>query len=520
MNEQSAAKSSENSPKEISFDNRWRICGTLTLISNLHIGDGDTIPAIENRDSTSLAGNMPADAPEASAFVMDFKEKPYIPASALKGNLRSWLERKLEGDTHIHEIFGKDASKSENGIGGKAEFLDAPMEVERKGSPNIESWNDQRQTGIETSITVNRARKTAREKKLFNTEYVPAGAAFKVEIIGQNMRDEEIALLLIGLEEGFSENSADPITIGGDTGTGKGHLKWGYEAISVMKPGNKEFRNWLKNENGNLSCAWEALNKEEKMALEEAKNKLKIPNNNDALKIPLKLKFDYAFMVAHRQKQKADDKVKGPDFIARKTVDGKAILPGKSFKGVLRSQAERIIRTLVTSDKWKTTACRIDNPRKACKPYDKSKENEGGCLCLVCQMFGGTGYASRITVSDFACVTGEKMEQPQEFVAIDRFTGGGADGAKFNAQPWVKPVMSGTVTLSCADKPWALGLLALVMRDLIEGDLTFGYGAAKGYGSCRVGNKDEVIKKLNGYQTSLVALKEKLGLPVPSPTKD
>jgi hypothetical protein len=69
-------------------------------------------------------------------------------------------------------------------------------------------------------------------------------------------------------------------------------------------------------------------------------------------------------------------------------------------------------------------------------------------------------------------------------LAIDRFTGGGADGLKFNAQAVYQPVLSGTLRLDVRRLDlWALGLLALTLRDALEGDLTFGFGASKGYGA-------------------------------------
>ncbi len=46
-------------------------------------------------------------------------------------------------------------------------------------------------------------------------------------------------------------------------------------------------------------------------------------------------------------------------------------------------------------------------------------------------------------------------------------------------------------------KPWGVGLLALLVRDLMEGDVTFGYGASKGYGQC--------YAKLQSYRLKGVA---------------
>ena len=82
--------------------------------------------------------------------------------------------------------------------------------------------------------------------------------------------------------------------------------------------------------------------------------------------------------------------------------------------------------------------------------------------------------------------------QYYEFIAIDRFTGGGADGAKFSLKPAIDPVFAWKVRIQLYERvesktrASALGLLALLFRDIAEGDLTVGYGANKGYGSVKL----------------------------------
>jgi len=51
----------------------------------------------------------------------------------------------------------------------------------------------------------------------------------------------------------------------------------------------------------------------------------------------------------------------------------------------------------------------------------------------------------------------------------------------------------------------------LLIRDMIEGDVTFGYGAAKGYGHCRaeVVNMDELEKMLTWCPVSHLGLETK-----------
>jgi len=124
-------------------------------------------------------------------------------------------------------------------------------------------------------------------------------------------------------------------------------------------------------------------------------------------------------------------------------------------------------------------------------------------------LFGAAGWPTKVHLTPFVADKPAKLAR-QEFIAIDRFTGGGADGLKFDAGYVYQPVLHGVVTLhlgspSAPSPEWFVGLMALVLRDLVEGDLTFGYGAAKGYGACTatlrpIGNSDRAIEFVAALQ--------------------
>ena len=191
----------------------------------------------------------------------------------------------------------------------------------------------------------------------------------------------------------------------------------------------------------------------------------------------------------------------------------KPVLPGSGLRGVLRSQAERIARTLATLKAWDDghdsetrkekflTTCpacnplttRTDDPVASCNSFIKTLpraecttlEQEGADdkLCLACRLFGSPWNGSRLRVED-APFVGEKVElKVLDFLAIDRFTGGGRDTAKFDAVVLWKPKFRVRLFLENPE-PWELGWLALVLRDLHNGLTTVGFGAAKGFGRC------------------------------------
>lgn len=106
-------------------------------------------------------------------------------------------------------------------------------------------------------------------------------------------------------------------------------------------------------------------------------------------------------------------------------------------------------------------------------------------LCLACRLFGSTRLGSRLIVED-APFTGETpVFKMLDFLAIDRFTGGGAKGLKFDALALWKPAFTLRLHLENPE-PWELGWLCLVLRDLTEGWLSVGFGTAKGFGRVRL----------------------------------
>lgn len=171
------------------------------------------------------------------------------------------------------------------------------------------------------------------------------------------------------------------------------------------------------------------------------------------------------------------------------------VLTAKSLHGALRAQAERIVRTLDRGDIPKK-ACYIDSRDAACSPITRAGQVKN--LCWTCRLFGGNGWRSPLTISNFSPVAhGEGEAVDQEFVAIDRFTGGAAEGKKFNARYCFGPTLAGQlkIDLSRIEARHA-GLLILTLRDLIEGDIPLGFGRSKGFGACRASIKEVILPDL------------------------
>lgn len=192
----------------------------------------------------------------------------------------------------------------------------------------------------------------------------------------------------------------------------------------------------------------------------------------------------------------------------------KPVLSGAGLRGVLRSHAERIARTLVTHqamrqadpEEYFLTHCPACDPLtrrprpedttttlESCDSLlrhqaglDENEEVEPGQLCLACRLFGSTRRGSRLIVED-APYTGDGLPvyKMSDFLAIDHFTGGGAEHLKFDALALWKPAFRVQIFLEDPEE-WELGWLTLVLRDLADGWLHVGFGAAKGFGQVKI----------------------------------
>lgn len=491
---------SDRTRKPWIFRERWRIQGCLIAETPLFIGSGETTA----RDELKNDGK-PVDIADC---LRDVRGLPVIPGTSLKGVLQAWLggKERCKDKKRILRLFGEDSDKDAgSGRGGEAEFLDARMTLLRSAETPLPHWNQNKQTWVEIINSIDRERGAAAENHLAHRETVAAGSGFDVMITGQFTEPAEDLALLMAALDGFN-NERNPVTLGADTGSGKGRMRW--ELTTVEKLDTNRVLAWLKKpDRGMAYTAFQRVTPEELAALRTNATAISIPGPASR-NFSITLNFNGPFLVNNppteaEKKSTNDQGSKPPDARPRTNEMGEVILPAKSFRGVLRSQGEKILRTMLELDEkhWnleainryaeRHIACRPEIPARACKPL-KDNEDQGEQLCLACQVFGAPGWRSPLSITDFTLKEGNYERQTQEFVAIDRFTGGGKDSAKYNAFAIISPVLKGELKVDNKRLPdWGPGLLALVLRDLKEGELNFGWGAAgKGYGRCKTAEID------------------------------
>ncbi len=487
------------------FREHWEISGYLRTVTPLHIGSGRTVtrPELTVADRDELV--------DINAVVTDYTGKPYLPGSTIKGALHAWLQKRLkeESRTCLIQLFGQEEEaeeKKKNNHGGKAEFFDARVIFPHTGPGSLPYWDDCRQTYVAATVAIDNITRTARHRHLIHAEMVPPGVTFALTLAGP-LDEEDIGLLLAALQ-GFNE-SPPALVIGAHTANGLGRFSW--ELSTVRRFGKEHLQGWLEAETRAMRT--EAMQPLSREGVEDLLQDgiAQIDHNEDQVRLGLELCFDGPFLVNDPPtKKEQDDKKKRrsntPNLRPLRDAIGRPCLPESSVRGALRAQAERIIRTMEGT-------CSEDNPAYKKEIHTDAEIEE---LSAVCRVFGAPGWKSLLEISDFEFVDGEDCDNIQEFVAIDRFTGGAKDKAKFNAEYIGSPRFTGTIALDKRrDLPdWGKGLLYLVLRDLAEGDITLGFGRSKGYGVCRakIKNLDLLLP-----EKSVAALHKKFAI---SPADD
>lgn len=465
-------------PNLAAFLNRWRITGTLTTTSPLHIGDG--FP------STSRILKADGKDREVQTVCVDIHGKPFIPASAFKGPLRAWLKRNGHFDARWERLLGSDSDKLDgpHACGGQLGFWDAPLRTSPTFSrQNPPYWNSNRGTAVAVSVSIDRRSRTALARHLFHIEYVPVGTVFDFEVTAQNLSQDDIAHLL-GLLELFAKD--DSLTLGAHEIHDWGKMRWSNPKVYHLD--STDLARRLETQEP-ISVGFAAADSPTQV------QPIVLSGTAKRLTIDITLHFDSPLLArdpaageearARNARLPKDDERREPEALPQLDQNGDPFLPARSVRGVLRSRVEMILRTLGQS---------VPPPHEA---HIVRSLADLTTLDFASRIFGASGWRAPVRCPKFVLKGTEKASpRRQDFVANDRFTGGSAGSKKFAAKPVLcdKPigkfVLGGTLivdlqrlAIANADD-YGPGLLALMLRDLVDGDLQFGSGSSKGQGAC------------------------------------
>ncbi|MFN7161677.1 MAG: RAMP superfamily CRISPR-associated protein [Fimbriimonadales bacterium] len=164
-------------------------------------------------------------------------------------------------------------------------------------------------------------------------------------------------------------------------------------------------------------------------------------------------------------------------------VDEVVYIPGSSLRGVVRAHAERLLRTLDARH-----ACYVD-ARQLCLRQKNLKEDKEPAdrlyreSCCACKLFGNTGIASRVQMSDLYPAI-EPLSESRFGVAIDRITGAVAVGP-FDLEVVTDARFEGRIILRNFTVG-QLGLLGAALLDIADGLVALGHAKSRGLGRVRI----------------------------------
>ncbi len=174
-------------------------------------------------------------------------------------------------------------------------------------------------------------------------------------------------------------------------------------------------------------------------------------------------------------------------------------IPGSSLRGVLRSHAEKLLRS-VSPD----LACQITGGSclRMKKLREKNLDGPKAYLesCYACRLFGNTAVASRVRISDFHPI-GATRTEVRYGVAIDRVTNAVAHGP-FQMEVLIEGTFEGEITARNFTLG-QLGLIAAGILDMADGLLPLGFGKSKGLGVMEVEVQKVIFRSIRDPRGAL-----------------
>lgn len=213
----------------------------------------------------------------------------------------------------------------------------------------------------------------------------------------------------------------------------------------------------------------------------------------DKFQSRLNLKGEVETLTAIRIGAGRSTAVTGSDLPVMRDAAGEPYIPGSSFKGVLRSYVESILRGIIDDKK---AVCNPTDNEEQCitaKDMESFREKRDDQLilyntCWVCQLFGSSWYASKLQIRDLHVQTDLWFGQYQQRdgVAIDRDTETAVGGHLYDFEVVPAGTLFDFQAIVDNAEDWQLGMLYIGLTAFRKGEITIGGGSSRGLGAIKL----------------------------------
>lgn len=416
---------------------RWTIEADLVFESAAHLGGG------------------PGDAADMVILRDARTGGPLLPGTSTAGALRSHLADVLGGyrtaeDSCVAKLFG---GTRRDDMGDQSPLVVFDSLGVLPAGHGVE---------IRDGVQIESARGTAEDRKKFDLEVLPAGTRFPLRfdvLIPKRDDEAELVSLLATALTGFSSGD---IGLGARRSRGLGMARAvGWWAVRYDLTGRDGWMRWLLSDHAGPVARGASGAADVFTAC-----------RNAAPGLGLQLQGDRR----RRAVAEVELTLKGPLLVRSSPVTpdapdaahlqsgGRSVLPGTSLAGALRRQAQRIA--------------------------DVVRGNRGDASAWIERLFGprmeGTTrsassplHASRLRLAEAVIEEGSRMRPTR--VRIDRFTQGVVPGGLFEEE--IEQAGRARVRMELREpQPGEVGLLVLLLKDLLSGEIAAGGSSAVGRG--------------------------------------
>jgi CRISPR/Cas system CSM-associated protein Csm3 (group 7 of RAMP superfamily) len=492
---------------------RWIISGTMITTSPISVG------------------GIVSDASVDLALAIDGQGNYYVPGTSLAGALRSWISRNYDNENNqasqiSDRLFGYQPAKDEQG--GHASFVTIS---------DISISQTNLFFEIRDGVGIDRETGTATDRFKYNRAVLPKGTNLPLEISierDKELKDEDWQIYQTAIAHLLDAFKTGKIPIGAAKTRGLGRIKLN-ETDWDIQTHDYQTRKGILAALGYQSNGAKPEDAAQPFAYTASANSSQSTN----LAVAISWHPVEPVMV------KAEGEGIAVDILPLTSANGKSVtfvLPGSSIKGSLRTQAERIVRTvleigIVNQSKpylKQNFPTQIDVPLirelfgKAAKIENGDQQGRIGALSVIdcyanlnitpqawaniesatTEPNKSTDQERKPSLRDYLDTAGLSQTTQAMHVAIDRWTGGAADQMLYSTlEPigfdWEPIVLELDLSSKSIPKYVAIALVLLVLRDMMLSKIPLGYATNRGMGAIAV---DRIKITGNGLTPELAAL--------------